>query len=215
MKGRELGTTVIILFQCMLSFAKALSEGQLVWGPLLAWAKSQGDEFFDHKQAEIDEPFMLPRRPGCTVGQYPWSEHGAAFLSRGKEMLEKMGLWHQEQSVANIVPTFALNPRTSQPEQNKMVLDRALVRARPEVTPEGTVLTLLDEEFMSNVILTHVPHKEDLPLSDDQFFDFTADEHYSVWLHAQGSYWCPGHEHPFKVTPFKALGVGLMGASSA
>jgi len=137
----------IIRVQCLKAFAVAVTKGQLVHGPLLAWAKWKGDEL----QEQCDEfglTYIMPVRHGVPFTQYPWSKHAVEAIMSVKKWLQEIGSWHHwEQSVAK-ASTEVLVSSSSWLDQNVIERNKAMLGAkRPNQVPDGTTIAVFRAEF--------------------------------------------------------------------
>ena len=186
---RGVPVETVELFQCLISFANQVYNGQLTWGPMLAWGKVQDDELFQYRQENHAEAYWMPRRGGLTMRQYPWAEHAEHFWERTRRLLMTCNSWTADKGVAGIEPEFALKEvcATSTLQQNKILIQNTTGRPVP---PAGFTPYLLDEDYLSSVNVTQISEQEDLPTTLDQYWDFTRDEPYTVWMQSQSEFLC-------------------------
>ena len=150
------------MLQCLLSFTRHMRDGQLVWAPLCAWDRVQGDDLCLYKQLDGTPTYFMPKRSGMVMKEYPWAEHAENFLDWAKMCLEKLGMWTApEEGVAGVKRAFALsNVDRLCLTQNKSIVQRTALK--PTKFPKGFKLALMDDDTLSSVRLTHVRNADDL-----------------------------------------------------
>ena len=140
-KGRWTADDMIRM-QALIAFTKAVSKGQLLHGPLLAWAKWSHDSLVDW-QDEAGLVYLMPVRHGVPFKQYPWRKHAEDAILCTKKWLMEIGQWpYYEQSVAQ-ASLAQFDSTTTRLEENLYERNKAMCGAqRPSVIPAGTTIAV-------------------------------------------------------------------------
>ena len=123
-KGRSTADDIIRI-QALIAFTKAVSKGQLIHGPLLAWAKWSHDSLEEFRDAN-GLVYLMPARHGVPPEEYPWRKHAEDAILCAKKWLMEIGQWpYYEQSVAQAsLPQF--DSTTTRLEENLYERNKAM-----------------------------------------------------------------------------------------
>ena len=131
-----------IRMQALIAFTKAVSKGQLIHGPLLAWAKWKQDSLEEFRDAN-GLVYLMPVRHGVPPEEYPWRKHAEDAILCTKKWLMEIGQWpYYEQSVAQ-ASLAQFDSTTTRLEENLYERNKAMCGAqRPSVMPAGTTIAV-------------------------------------------------------------------------
>ena len=136
-------TDDMIRMQALKAFTNAVSKGQLVHGPLLAWAVWSRDSLKEIRD-ECGQAYMMPFRHGVPFIEYPWRKHAENASMCTKNWLKEIGVWsYYEQSVAQ-ASTALCRSGSTWSDENLCERNKAMCGAqRPSVMPAGTTIAVL------------------------------------------------------------------------
>lgn len=94
-------------------FAVAVGRGQMLHGPLLAFAKREGDELFNYDDGQ--DEYTMPRRHGVQMTCYPFYLHAEVALATCEKFLKSLNAWTTvDESVANkAMPAFSHDSKSN------------------------------------------------------------------------------------------------------
>ena len=186
--NKMLGPSLVLHLKILRSYAKHCVQSELIWGPLIGWARHCGDRVIDYVHPTEKCTYLFPVKEGSTCELYPLAEAPAAMIKRTRRLLMNLNMWTHQTSVQGLGQHLVVQGSTLY-DRNILARKTGTMGQNVQCLPSGTTLSLFHDPILKNATLLHICDPSELPRGEDHLFPPTISENVAVFLQTKGEFW--------------------------
>ena len=186
--NKMLGPSLVLHLKILRSYAKHCVQSELIWGPLIGWARHCGDRVIDYVHPTEKCTYLFPVKEGSTCELYPLAEAPAAMFKRTCNLLRSMNMWVHQTSVQGLGQHLVVQGSTLY-DRNILARKNGTMGQHVQCLPSGTTLSLWCDEILRSRTLLDICDPAELPRGEDHLFLPTINKNVAVFLQTKGQFW--------------------------
>ena len=186
--NKRLNQALVLHLTILWAYAKHCVKSELIWGPLIGWARHCGDRIIDYVHPEGEWTYLFPLKEGSTCEQYPLAEAPAAMIQRTRRLLMNLNMWMHQTSVQGLGQHLVVQGSTLY-DRNILARKRGTMSQHVQCLPSGTTLSLWCDGILKSRTLLDINDPSELPKTEDHLFSPTISENVAVFLQTKGEFW--------------------------